>query len=213
MPAFAEIRNRALQLLIISGERANQPLALCDRSGPECCRLAWVNYMIRAALNVIKGWAYLLTFISGGNFIRRSRLHTCGARVKIAPTAFFKFPERIRIGDDTFINHLCSIWASEHGCITIGKNVLLGPGVTVVSSNHGVAAGMLIREQPGVHEDVCIGDDVWIGAHAVITPGVTLGNGCVIGAGAVVTKDLPANSISVGIPAKVIAYRQKDGKA
>lgn len=169
--------------------------------------------MARAVLSVLKGWGYLLAFISGGNFLRASRLRSRGARVKICPTVFLKYPERIDIGNDTFINHLCSIWASEKGHILIGKNVLFGPGVTVVSSNHGIAAGELIRLQQGVDEDVCIGDDVWIGAHAVITPGVTIGDGCVIGAGAVVTRNLPENSISVGVPAKVIGYRGQGSRA
>ncbi len=145
--------------------------------------------------------------------MRKARLRSRGARVKISPTAFFKFPEHIDIGDDTFINHLCSVWASERGHIRIGRNVLFGPGVTVVSSNHGVAAGTLIRQQPGVDEDVHIGDDVWLGAHVVVTPGVTIGDGCVVGAGAVVTRSLPANSISMGVPARVASFRQAAGAA
>ena len=169
--------------------------------------------MFGTLVALVKGWAYLLVFISGGNFIRKSRLYRCGARVKVSPTAFFKFPEHIEIGNDTFINHLCSIWASENGWIRIGDNVLFGPGVTVVSSNHALAAGQLIREQQGDDEDVRIGNDVWVGAHVVITPGVTLGDGCVVGAGAVVTKSLPPNSICVGVPAKVTGYRQTVSRA
>lgn len=164
--------------------------------------------MIRIIVEVLKGWFYLLTFITGGSFVRKARLKSCGARVKISPTAFFKFPEQILIGDDTFINHLCSVWASPGGRIIIGKDVLLGPGTTIVSSNHGIAAGTLIRLQPGEDADVIIGNDVWIGAHVVITPGVTIGDGCVVGAGAIVTRDLPANSICVGVPAKVIGQRK-----
>jgi acetyltransferase-like isoleucine patch superfamily enzyme len=164
--------------------------------------------MLRAIMEVVKGWIYLLAFISGGSFVRKARLKLCGKRVKISPTAFFKFPEQIVIGDDTFINHLCSIWASPKGRITIGKNVLLGPGTTIVSSNHGIAAGTLIRLQPGEDADVTIGDDVWIGAHVVVTPGVTIGDGCVVGAGAVVTRSLPPNSICAGVPAKVIGERR-----
>ena len=91
----------------------------------------------------------------------------------ISPTAFFKFPEHIDIGDGTFIHHPCSMWASERGHIHIGRNVLLGYSVTMVSSNHGIAAGELIREQLGV----------------------------------------PANSISMGVPACVASYRQAGGAA
>jgi acetyltransferase-like isoleucine patch superfamily enzyme len=163
--------------------------------------------MIRILIETIKGWAYLLTFITGGNFVRKARLKACGERVKISPTAMFKFPAHITIGNDTFINHLCSIWASENASIGIGNDVLLGPGVTIVSSNHGITAGQLIREQAGSEADVVIGNDVWIGAHVVITPGVVIGDGCVVGAGAVVTKSLPPNTICVGVPARVIGAR------
>lgn len=163
--------------------------------------------MFRTLAAVVKGWAYLLAFITGGNFVRRGRLRACGKRVKIAPTAFFKFPERITIGNGTFINHLCSVWASENAFIRIGSNVLLGPGVTIVSSNHSFAADRLIRDQEGSDADVTIGDDVWLGAHVVITPGVTVGDGCVVGAGAVVTHDLPPNGICMGVPARLTGYR------
>ena len=163
--------------------------------------------MLRALVEAMKGWAYLLVFITGGNFVRRAKLRRVGKNVKISPTAFLKFPEMIEIGDDTFINHLCSIWASPGGPISIGNNVLLGPGVSIISSNHGIAAEQLIREQPGRDAAIHIGNDVWIGANCVITAGVTLEDGVVVGAGAVVTRDLPAMSICGGVPARVISYR------
>jgi glycosyltransferase involved in cell wall biosynthesis/acetyltransferase-like isoleucine patch superfamily enzyme len=157
---------------------------------------------------IISGWIYLFIFTSGGSFVRKARLKKLGARTKISPTVFFKFPEQIEIGNDTFINHLCSIWASENGPITIGNDVLFGPCASVISSNHGIASDALIREQPGVDAAIEIQDDVWIGANVVVTGGVTIGRGCVVGAGAVVTRDLPPMSICVGVPAAPIGYRQ-----
>jgi acetyltransferase-like isoleucine patch superfamily enzyme len=162
--------------------------------------------MIRPIAEAIKGWLYLLAFITGGNYVRKAKLHL-GKNVKISPTAFFKYPEMIQIGDHSFINHLCSVWASPGGAITIGSNVLFGPGTAIISSNHGVARGELIRNQPGKDEPINIGDDVWLGAHVVVTAGVTIGDGAVVGAGAVVTTDLPPMSISAGVPARVIGYR------
>lgn len=162
---------------------------------------------MRTAFAVIKGWLHLLAFITGGNFIRQARIRK-GRGVKISPTAFFKFPENIEIGDNSFINHLCSIWAAPNARIRIGRDVLLGPNVTIIASNHGIALGQLVREQAGVDSDVVIGNDVWIGAHVTITPGVIIGDGCVIGAGAVVTKDLPSNAICAGVPAKVVGERK-----
>jgi maltose O-acetyltransferase len=161
---------------------------------------------MRIVVEVVKGWLYWLAFTTGGNFVRKARLKR-GRNVKISPTVFFKFPENIEIGNNTFINHLCCIWASPGGRIRIGSDVLFGPGCSVIASNHGIAAGRLIREQPGEDAPITIGNDVWIAANVVVTAGVTIGDGCVVGAGAVVVDDLPPNTICVGIPARPIRTR------
>lgn len=163
--------------------------------------------MIRTAAEVIKGWFYLLALVTGGNYVRKARLRRLGKGAKILPTVFFKYPELIQIGENSFINHLCSVWASPGGPITIGSNVLLGPCASIISSNHGVARGQLIRNQPGNDAPISIGDDVWLGANVVVTAGVSIGDGAVVGAGAVVTTDLPPMSICAGVPARVIGYR------
>jgi acetyltransferase-like isoleucine patch superfamily enzyme len=163
--------------------------------------------VIRSIAEAVRGWLYLLAFITGGNYVRKARLKRLGRGVKISPTVFFKYPEMIQIGDHSFINHLCSVWASPRGPITIGSNVLLGPCVSIFSSNHGIARGALIRNQPGQDAPISIGDDVWLGANAVVTAGVSIGEGAVVGAGAVVTSDLPPMSICAGVPARVIGYR------
>lgn len=167
-----------------------------------------VKLLLKALIASIKGWIYLLVFITGGFYVRKSKLKKAGKNVKISPTVFFKFPELIEIGDNTFLNHLCSIWASPGGPIKIGRDVLLGPGTSIISSNHGMASGTLVREQPGRDAPITIGDDVWLGANVVITAGVSIGDGAIVGAGAVVTKDLPPQSISCGVPARVISYRK-----
>ena len=163
--------------------------------------------MIRTATEVVKGWGYLFALFTGGSYVRRARLQHVGTRAKILPTVFFKYPELIRIGDHSFINHLCSVWASPGGPITIGNNVLLGPCASIISSNHGIARGQLIRDQPGRDAPISIGNDVWLGANVVVTAGVSIGDGAVVGAGAVVTHDLPPMSICAGVPARVIGYR------
>jgi acetyltransferase-like isoleucine patch superfamily enzyme len=163
--------------------------------------------MIRAIAEVLKGWIYLFALITGGNYLRKARLQRVGKGAKISPTVFFKYPELIRIGDHSFINHLCSIWASPGGPISIGNNVLFGPCASIISSNHGVARGELIRNQPGRDAPIRIGDDVWLGANVVVTAGVSIGDGAVVGAGAIVTSDLPPMSICAGVPARVIGYR------
>src|SRR5580698_10980652 len=163
--------------------------------------------LIRSIVEALRGWLYLPAFITGGSYLRKAQLKRLGRGAKISPTVIFKYPEMIRIGDHSFINHLCSVWASPGGPITIGCNVLLGPCASIISSNHGVARGELIRNQPGQDAPIHIGDDVWLGANVVVTAGVSIGDGAVVGAGAVVTSDLPAMSICAGVPARVTGYR------
>ncbi|WP_329958045.1 acyltransferase [Janthinobacterium sp. FW305-129] len=114
----------------------------------------------------------------------------------------------LKVGKNTAINEYCNIRAS--GChIEIGDNCLFGQFATVIGSNHGITSSSLIREQAWDTEKcgVSIGDDVWIGSHAVILPGINIHQGAIIAAGAVVVSDVPAYEIWGGIPAKKISVR------
>ena len=91
------------------------------------------------------------------------------------------------------------------GPVEIGNNVNLAQGITVTALNHNFSdTNKRIDEQGVSTNPVTIEDDVWVGANAVILPGVTIGEHCVIAAGAVVTKDVPPHSLVAGVPAKVI---------
>ncbi len=91
------------------------------------------------------------------------------------------------------------------GPVSIGSHVNLAQGITVTALNHNFADSVKpIDEQGVITSSVTIEDDVWIGANAVILPGVSIGTHSVIGAGAVVTKDVPPYSLATGVPAKVI---------
>ena len=91
------------------------------------------------------------------------------------------------------------------GPVTIGNHVNLAQGITVTALNHNFAEkGLRIDEQGVSTTPVTIGDDIWIGANAVILPGVTIGNHSVVAAGAVVTKDVPPHTLVAGVPAKTI---------
>ena len=91
------------------------------------------------------------------------------------------------------------------GPVDIGNHVNLAQGITVTALNHNFSdTNKRIDEQGVSTNPVTIEDDVWIGANAVILPGVTIGEHCVVAAGAVVTKDVPPHSLVAGIPAKVI---------
>ena len=105
------------------------------------------------------------------------------------------------IGDDTRIG----IHNTIIGPVTIGNHVNLAQGITVTALNHNFKdTSRRIDEQGFSTKPIVIGDDVWIGANAVILPGVTIGKHVVVAAGAVVTKDVPDNCIVGGIPAKMM---------
>ena len=115
----------------------------------------------------------------------------------------------IRIGSHAFINYNVSIM--DRGPVTIGDHVLLAPNVVITTSNHPLDP-RLRRESLGYASPVVIGDDVWIGANAVILPGVTLGNNVIVAAGAVVTHDVPDNTMVAGVPARVLRRLETKGE-
>ena len=105
------------------------------------------------------------------------------------------------IGDHTRIG----IHNTLIGPVTIGSHVNLAQGITVTALNHNFEHSDKYIDEQGVSTSpVVIGDDVWIGANAVVLPGVTIGSHCVVAAGAVVTKDVPTHTLVGGIPAKII---------
>lgn len=122
--------------------------------------------------------------------------------------AFFQLTKpnpKVYIGEQSVIGRHCMITCKN--LIRIGDNVLMGAYVQIIDHNHGVKAGQTIRNQPAEIGEVVIGNDVWIGAGVKILNGCHIGDGAVIGSNAVVTGDIPANAIAVGVPARVIKYR------
>ena len=107
----------------------------------------------------------------------------------------------VMIGDHTRIG----LHNTIIGPVSIGNHVNLAQGITVTALNHNFEDTEKRIDEQGVSTTpVVIDDDVWIGANAVILPGVHIGNHCVVAAGAVVTKDVPPHSLVAGVPAKVI---------
>jgi len=91
------------------------------------------------------------------------------------------------------------------GPVTIGSHVNLAQGITITALNHNFSDAKKRIDEQGVNTTpVVIEDDIWIGANAVILPGVTIGQHSVVAAGAIVTKDVPPHSLVAGVPAKVI---------
>ena len=115
---------------------------------------------------------------------------------------------RLQIGRRSVVGEFSNVRAAGQE-IVLGDNCLLAQFVSLIGANHSYVRGMPIRDQSwnNVGGGVRIGDDVWIGAHAVILPGVTIGAGSIIAAGAVVTTDIPEFVVAGGVPARVIKAR------
>ncbi len=131
-----------------------------------------------------------------------------GPRVTFAPNVSFRNAERITLGAGSHIGEHSVLWAGNStGRIVFGAKCLLGPRCTLSASNYGIIQGTPVMDQPKVEKDIVLGDDVWLGAGVIVTAGVHIGDGAIIGAGAVVTKDVPAQAIAVGVPARVVGRR------
>lgn len=160
-------------------------------------------------------WLRLTHFNAYSHVQQVARLRR-GEDVSFAPNVSFRNAERIEIGRGTHIGEFSVIWAGDGtGRIRFGEQCLLGPRVTMTASNYGIEIGTPVMDQPKVEQDIVLGRDVWLGANVVVLAGVTIGDGAVVGAGAVVTRDLPANCIAAGVPARVIGQRPEPagGKA
>ena len=108
---------------------------------------------------------------------------------------------RLMIGSGTYVNRFTMFDASER--IEVGCNCLIGPFCYITDHDHGIEMGTPIAQQPLVSSAVRIGNNVWIGAGAIILKGVTIGNGAVIGAGAVVTRSVRSDTKVAGVPARI----------
>ena len=130
-------------------------------------------------------------------------LKKCGKRVNIEKGAIFS--SAVMLGDNSGIG----INASIGGAVHIGNNVMMGPHCTFYSRNHAFDRTDIPMCQQGFSEEktIVIGNDVWIGGHAIFLPGVHVGDGAIVGAGAIVTKDIPSYAIVGGNPARVIRFR------
>lgn len=112
----------------------------------------------------------------------------------------------IAIGRHVFLGQHVVIYG--HGGVEIGDHSLVSMHCCILSSDHTIPdRNNIIRNEPDIHLPTKIGRDVWLGAGVKVLGGVTIGDGCVVGAGAVVARDLPAHSIAVGVPARIIGQR------
>ena len=119
--------------------------------------------------------------------------------ITLIPPFYTDCGKNIHVGKFVFFNAGCTM--QDQGGVYIGDGVLLGHHTTIVTLNHGIHP----NERHNLHPaPVVIGNNVWIGSNATILPGVTIGDNAVVAAGAVVTKDVPTNTVVAGVPAKIV---------
>jgi len=130
-----------------------------------------------------------------------------GEDVFIRPPLYVDYGSNIRIGARSFANF--GLVALDVAAITIGEDCQIGPNVQLLTPTHPLEAGPR-RDKLEAAKPITLGDNVWLGGGVIVCPGVTIGDNTVVGAGAVVTRDLPANVVAVGNPAKVIRTLEPD---
>jgi acetyltransferase-like isoleucine patch superfamily enzyme len=115
------------------------------------------------------------------------------------PPFYSDFGENINIGKNVFVNHACTFM--DRGGITLEDNVLIGPKVNLITTNHPINPA---ERRATISLPIVIKKGAWIGVGATILAGVTIGENSIVAAGAIVTKDVPDNTIAGGIPAKIL---------
>ena len=181
------------------------------------------TYGILGTLKIVQSFVYTKLFfpqarlirlpfdIRNSRYIRIGRKFTTGFACRIEAVPLVKENENcITIGANVQINDYVHITAMSN--VIIGNNVLIASKVYISDCSHGFYNGEEMDSSPEQHpidrsyniSEVIIEDNVWLGEFVSVLPGVTIGKGAIIGSNSVVTKDIPANTIAVGSPAKVI---------
>lgn len=131
-----------------------------------------------------------------------------GKRVVFYPGVWIAPGRNLVLGDD--VDLAAGVLITTSGGVEIGSRTLIGYRAQILSSNHRIPDGQArIFDSGHVHEPVRIGPDAWIGASAIVLPGVTIGEGAVVAAASVVTRDVEAFTVVAGVPARVISSRAK----
>ena len=119
--------------------------------------------------------------------------------LRVFPPLYADFGKNITVGENVFINACCNF--QDHGGVTIGDGCQIGHNVVFATLNHGLAPEERKSTYPA---PIVLGKNVWVGSNATILQGVTVGDNAVVAAGAVVTKDVAANTVVGGVPARFI---------
>lgn len=119
--------------------------------------------------------------------------------LRVFPPLYADFGKNIAVGEHVFINACCHF--QDHGGVTLGDGCKIGHNVVFATLDHGLAPEDRHTTRPA---PIVLGKNVWVGANATILRGVTIGDNAVVAAGAVVTKDIPADTVAGGVPARTI---------
>lgn len=172
--------------------RAGVPIPMDDPDYPKIREQVNQTIKLSQKLNAASSTGEARTYLS----------KIIGKKVDESTTVFTpfhtNFGKHIRFGRNVFINHACSFL--DLGGITIEDEVMIGPRVNITSENHPVEVD---KRKTLVPKEVVVKNNAWIGSAATIMPGITIGENAVVAAGAVVTKNVPDNTVVAGVPAKV----------
>ena len=169
------------------------------RRGPGRLRMSayYAADIVRWMLRVTPATSVLLPVS-----VRRGLLRLGGCQIGAQVTGLKRCglaTKHVSIGDGSFVNVGC--WFEGGGSVDIGRDVFLGPQVMIITSVHQIDQDGQVARMPSPSQ-VVIGDRCWLGARAVVMPGVKIGAGTIVGAGAVVTKDCEPGAVYVGVPAR-----------
>lgn len=167
--------------------------------------MLWPSFFVRFLLMIFR-----YSEFSIGYAIRyaghRKLCKKFGSGVSISPGVLIFSPENLSVGNNVSINEFCFI--SSGGGLQIGNDVSVGHRVTILTSEHRYdIRNKSIRTSGLIYKPTIIENDIWIGAGAILLSGIHINSGSVIAAGAVVTKDVPVNTIVGGVPARKIKSR------
>lgn len=133
------------------------------------------------------------------NLLSRLFGKTVDESFRVFPPFYTDFGKNITVGKNVFINACCHF--QDHGGVSLGDGCQIGHNVVFATLNHGLAPE---DRQTTYPVPITLGKNVWVGSNSTILQGVTIGDNAVIAAGAVVTKDVPENTIVGGVPARII---------
>lgn len=179
-------------------------------------RVSKPKRLLRLVLSTFdpRAWLHMLKVVNYYNYSHvapmRELSRHIGPGAEIAPNVSIANPENIVAGRVLHLGSGSFLWAgpSPRGRIVIGDDVTFGPRVMATAANYRFNDGQPVRSNAMDEKEIAIGDDVWIGAYAIILPGARIGRGAVIGAGSVVTGEIPDWAIAVGSPARVVGRRR-----